>query len=87
MRKIRKVLITEFGDESKLAIVESQLQDPVAGEVQVAVEYSIVAGADVNMRRGSYPFQKKAPLTPGYSILGKVCLNGEGASRSGSAIA
>jgi synaptic vesicle membrane protein VAT-1 len=81
VRKIRKVVITEFGDESKLAIVEGELQDPTAGEVQVAVEYSIVAGADVNMRRGSYPFQKKAPLTPGYSIVGKVCLNGKGSTR------
>ena len=81
MSKIRKVLITEFGDESKLAIVEADLPDPVAGEVQLAVEYSIVSGSDVNMRRGTYPFQKKAPLTPGYSVLGKVRLNGKGCSR------
>lgn len=89
MTKIKKVVITEFGDESKLAVVESDLPDPVAGEVQVAVEYSIVAGADVNMRRGTYPFQKKAPLTPGYSILGKVRLNGKGSTkfRTGDCVA
>jgi len=80
MSKIKKVVITEFGDESKLAIVEADLPDPAAREVQVAVDYSIVAGSDVNMRRGTYPFQKKAPLTPGYSILGKVLLNGKGCS-------
>jgi NADPH:quinone reductase-like Zn-dependent oxidoreductase len=50
---IRKVLITEFGDETKLAIVEADLPDPAGGEVQVAVEYSVVAGSDVNMRRGT----------------------------------
>lgn len=78
MAKMKKVVITEFGDESKLAVVEGELPDPGAGEVQVAVEYSIVAGADVNMRRGTYPLQRKAPLTPGYSVIGKVRLNGKG---------
>jgi NADPH:quinone reductase-like Zn-dependent oxidoreductase len=81
MPKIKKVLITAFGDESKLAIVEGELPEPEAGEVQLAVEYSIVSGSDVNMRRGLYPFQKKAPLTPGYSVLGTVRLNGKGCSK------
>src|SRR6266849_9567378 len=71
MSKMNKVVITEFGDESKLAIVEDDLPDPAAGEVQLSVEYSIVSGSDVNMRRGTYPFQREAPLTPGYSVLGR----------------
>jgi NADPH:quinone reductase-like Zn-dependent oxidoreductase len=33
------------------------------------------------MRRGTYPFQKKAPLTPGYSVVGKVRVNGRGCSK------
>ena len=78
---MKKVVITEFGDESKLAIVEGDLPEPAAGEVQLSVEYSIVSGSDVNMRRGTYPFQKKAPLTPGYSVLGTVRLNGKGCSK------
>src|SRR3974390_368441 len=78
MSKMKKVVITEFGDESKLTIVEAELPEPAAGEVQLSVEYSIVAGSDVNMRRGTYPFQKKAPLTPGYSVVGKVRVNGKG---------
>jgi NADPH:quinone reductase-like Zn-dependent oxidoreductase len=82
MSKIKKVLITEFGDENKLAIVEDQIPEPGEGEVQIAVEYSVVSGSDVNMRRGTYPFQKKAPLTPGYSVVGKVRVNGKGCSRS-----
>jgi NADPH:quinone reductase-like Zn-dependent oxidoreductase len=81
MSKIKKVLITELGDESKLAIVEADLPGPVAIEVQIQVRYSIVAGSDVNMRRGTYPFQKKAPFTPGYSVLGSVRKNGKGCSR------
>jgi len=81
MSRMKKVVITEFGDESKLAIVEDDLPDPAAGEVQLSVEYSIVSGSDVNMRRGTYPFQRKAPLTPGYSVLGKVRLNGKGSSK------
>src|SRR5580765_267894 len=62
MSKMKKVVIKEFGDESKLAIVEDDLPDPDAGQVQLSVEYSIVSGSDVNMRRGTYPFQRKAPL-------------------------
>lgn len=81
MSEIRKVVITAFGDESKLAIVTADLPDPAADAVQVAVEYSVVAGSDVNMRRGVYPFQRKAPLTPGYSVLGRVSQNGRAASR------
>ena len=81
MSKMKKVVIREFGDESKLAIVEADLPEPGAGEVQLSVEYSIVSGSDVNMRRGTYPFQKKAPLTPGYSVLGMVRVNGKGCSK------
>ncbi len=81
MSKMKKVVITEFGDESKLAIEEADLPEPGAGEDQLSVEYSIVSGSDVDMRRGTYPFQKKAPLTPGYSVLGKVRVNGKGCSK------
>ena len=81
MTKIKKVVITAYGDESKLAITESDLPDPSAGEVQLTVEYTIVSGSDVNMRRGIYPLQKKPPLTPGYSVLGTVRINGEGCSK------
>ncbi len=81
MAKMKKVVITAFGDESKLAIVESDLADPAAGEVQLSVEYTIVCGSDVNMRRGTYPLQKKPPLTPGYSVIGRVRLNGKGCSK------
>jgi NADPH:quinone reductase-like Zn-dependent oxidoreductase len=78
---IKKVVITAYGDESKLAIVKSNLPDPAAGEVQLAVEYTLVSGSDVNMRRGTYPLQRKPPLTPGYSVIGEVRVNGNGCSK------
>ena len=81
MSRIKKVVITEYGDESKLAIVEADLPDPSAGEVQLVVDYSIVSGSDVNMRNGTYPLQRKPALTPGYSVLGTVRLNGKGCSK------
>jgi len=77
---IKKVVITAYGDEGKLAVVECDLPEPAAGQVQLTVEYTIVSGSDVNMRRGTYPFQKKPPLTPGYSVIGKVCVNGKNCS-------
>jgi NADPH:quinone reductase-like Zn-dependent oxidoreductase len=81
MTRIRKSLITAYGDESNITVVEADIGEPAAGEVQVKVEYSAVSGADVNMRKGIYPFQKKPPLTPGYSIVGLVQANGAGSSR------
>ena len=77
---IRKVLIPRFGDESVLEVIEATIAGPRPGEVQVQVLHSVVAGSDVNMRRGMYPFQKKAPLTPGYSMIGRVLENGPGAT-------
>jgi hypothetical protein len=35
--RMKKVVITACGDESKLAIVESDLPDPVVGEVQLSL--------------------------------------------------
>jgi len=78
---IRKVLVPYFGDESVLQIIETKIESPGLGEVQVQVLHSVVAGSDVNMRRGTYPFQKKAPLTPGYSMIGKVLENGVGCTK------
>lgn len=75
---IRKVLVRQFGDETVLQVVEATVTCPQAGEVQVQVLHSVVAGSDVNMRRGIYPFQKKPPLTPGYSMIGRVLENGPG---------
>lgn len=78
---IKKVLVPRFGDETVLQIVNSQIANPQPGEIQVQVLHSVVAGSDVNMRRGTYPFQKKPPFTPGYSMIGKLLESGKGCSR------
>jgi NADPH:quinone reductase-like Zn-dependent oxidoreductase len=80
--QISKVLVPRFGDESVLELVQEAIGDPKTGEVQVRVLRSIVAGSDVNMRRGTYPFQKKPPFTPGYSMIGTVLANGPACSKS-----
>ncbi|KAJ1324908.1 synaptic vesicle membrane protein VAT-1 [Microdochium nivale] len=69
---IRKVLISGAGDVSMISVVDSTISPPGPGEIQVRPLYSGFSGSDINMRRGVYPMQKKAPLTPGYSLAGTV---------------
>jgi len=78
---IRKVVISEFGDYSKVKIVNDTLPDPPAGHVQIKILYAGFAGPDIAMRCGVYPFQKKAPFTPGYSAAGIVQANGPNCKR------
>jgi NADPH:quinone reductase-like Zn-dependent oxidoreductase len=78
---MKKVVITAFGDESELAISEGDIAPPGDDEVQIEIEYTVVTGSDVKMRLGTYPLQKKPPLTPGYSIVGAVLRNGARCTR------
>ncbi|KAF2473593.1 zinc-binding dehydrogenase [Lindgomyces ingoldianus] len=73
---IRKALITGTGDLSNVQIVTATIAPPPPNHVQVKVLYSGFSGADINMRLGIYPNQKKAPLTPGYCFVGRVHVNG-----------
>ncbi|KAI0403280.1 zinc-binding dehydrogenase [Xylaria palmicola] len=73
---IRKVVISEFGDVSKIGVEQSSIEPPKPGEVQVAPIYAGFSGADINMRRGQYPMQRKAPLTPGYCLAGRARTDG-----------
>ncbi|KAK1485506.1 hypothetical protein CTAM01_12456 [Colletotrichum tamarilloi] len=75
---IRKAVITEFGDVSKVQIIQDTIEPPPANHVQVSTIYSGFSGADINMRKGVYPMQKKAPLTPGYCLVGTVKTTGPG---------
>ncbi|KAL8905114.1 MAG: hypothetical protein Q9171_006793 [Xanthocarpia ochracea] len=77
----RKVVITALGDVSNLSIVTTTITDPPKDHVQVRVFYSGFSGTDINMRLGRYPMQKKAPFTPGYSLVGKVVKNGPSCSQ------
>ncbi|KAL8848229.1 MAG: hypothetical protein Q9221_006747 [Calogaya cf. arnoldii] len=77
----RKVVITALGDVSNLSIVNTTIPDPPNNHVQIRTFYSGFSGTDINMRLGRYPMQKKAPLTPGYSLVGKVVKNGPACSQ------
>ncbi|UPL00136.1 hypothetical protein LCI18_011070 [Fusarium solani-melongenae] len=78
---IRKVVITAFGGPSNVEVATAEIPPPTKKEVQVDVIYAGFSGGDINMRLGSYPMQKSAPLTPGYCFVGRVSVNGSKASR------
>ncbi|KFA67338.1 hypothetical protein S40285_03661 [Stachybotrys chlorohalonatus IBT 40285] len=78
---IRKVLISAYGDVSNVSVIQAEISPPAKHEVQVNVLYAGFSGADIRMRRGEYPMQRSAPLTPGYCFIGRVGANGRGASR------
>ncbi|KAI8802139.1 zinc-binding dehydrogenase [Cladochytrium replicatum] len=73
---IRKVVVAEFGDVSKVNVVEANIDAPPAKHVQISTVYSGFSGGDIEMRTGVYPMVKKAPFTPGYSLVGTVKANG-----------
>ena len=78
---IRKVVITEFGGPSTVRVEDAVLPYPPADHVQVKISYSGFSGSDINMRLGVYPLQRKAPLTPGYCLVGTVHINGAQSTR------
>lgn len=78
---IRKVVISAFGDPSNVHVVTAEIPPPAKNEVQCDVIYSGFSGGDINMRLGSYPMQKAAPLTPGYCFVGRVSANGNKATK------
>src|SRR5438477_11323683 len=81
MAMIQKALITGFGDESKITEVQEEIRAPSANEVQREDDFSVFSGADINMRRGTFPMQKKPPFTPGYCFVGRVSANGSGSTK------
>ena len=78
---IRKPLVESFGDPSHISIVTTEIGPPATKEVQMKVLYSGFGGSDIAMRLGSYPNQKPAPLSTGYSCIGLVTLNGPKSSK------
>ncbi|KAK3693135.1 hypothetical protein B0T22DRAFT_449032 [Podospora appendiculata] len=86
---IRKAVISSFSTDpslSNVAVVSAPLPAPGKKEIQVRVLYAGFSGADVNMARGTYPMQRKAPLTSGYSLVGVVAALGANADASRSPI-
>jgi NADPH:quinone reductase-like Zn-dependent oxidoreductase len=65
------------GPAKVLKAREVTLAAPSAGEVRVAIEAAGIAFADIVMRQGLYP-GVKAPVTPGYDLIGRVDALGPG---------
>ncbi|KAF4994702.1 hypothetical protein FGRMN_5617 [Fusarium graminum] len=72
---IRKVVYSAFGGPSNVSVVTAQIPPPAKNETQVDVIYAGFS-ADIQMRIGTYPMQKAAPLTPGYCFVGRVSAAG-----------
>jgi synaptic vesicle membrane protein VAT-1 len=78
---IRKVEISAFGDASNVHVIDAKIGPPAKKEIQADVIYAGFSGSDYQMRLGSYPQQKAAPLTPGYCFVGRVSVQGAGATK------
>lgn len=73
----RKVIITQFGDSDVLKIIDATCPLPSPHHVQIRTELSGFTGGDISMRKGIYPDQVDAPLTPGYCLVGTVSQLGD----------
>jgi NADPH:quinone reductase-like Zn-dependent oxidoreductase len=70
--KYKSVLATRRGGPEVLQIVENDLRPPAPGEARIRVIAAPVCAPDVTIRYGKTPFPPRAPLVPGYSIIGEV---------------
>ena len=73
----RAIRMDKTGDTGVLKMVEIPLPPPGPGEVQVRIEATGVAYADIVMRQGVYP-GVKAPVVPGYDFVGRIEAVGPG---------
>jgi NADPH:quinone reductase-like Zn-dependent oxidoreductase len=73
-----KVIVSEYGKDDVLRVVNEPLRAPAAGELRIRVQAAGVALADVMRREGVYPAAPKPPFTPGYDVVGVVDAVGEG---------
>jgi NADPH:quinone reductase-like Zn-dependent oxidoreductase len=79
VRRVKAVVIKEFGPPEGLAVVDIPSPVPTAGQVLIAVEAIGVGGVDVVIRRGdlaAYGF--RAGHIPGGEVAGTVTAVGDG---------
>jgi NADPH:quinone reductase-like Zn-dependent oxidoreductase len=74
------IVIERYGSASTLKLREQPSAPPAAGEVAIAVKYSGINFADIQMRLGFYPDAPKRPFVPGYEVSGVVEAIGSGVS-------
>jgi NADPH:quinone reductase-like Zn-dependent oxidoreductase len=72
--------VPRAGAADVLEVYERLLPAPERGELQVTIEATGVAYADIVVRRGLYRGQK-LPVTPGYDFVGRIEAIGPGVER------
>jgi NADPH:quinone reductase-like Zn-dependent oxidoreductase len=79
MQERNQITIERYGNAQTLAVSRRPWDGGVdPGEVAIAVEYSGINFADIQMRLGFYPDAPKRPFVPGYEVSGVVDAVGEG---------
>jgi 2-desacetyl-2-hydroxyethyl bacteriochlorophyllide A dehydrogenase len=73
-----EIAIEKFGPARSLALRPRTPRPPGAGEVAIAVRYSGINFADIQMRLGFYPDAPRRPFVPGYEVSGHVEAVGAG---------
>jgi 2-desacetyl-2-hydroxyethyl bacteriochlorophyllide A dehydrogenase len=71
------IVIDKFGTAETLKLREVAPRRPGDDEVAIAVAYSGINFADIQMRLGFYPDAPKKPFVPGYEVSGKVTAVGK----------
>lgn len=66
------ITIEKYGPPEALVMREQPAKEPAADEVSIAVKYSGINFADIQMRLGFYPDAPKKPFVPGYEVSGVV---------------
>lgn len=84
--KYNSVVATRHGPPEVLHVVPNELRPPAPGEARIRVLAAAVCRPDVTVRRRENlyrgtPLGYKAPLVPGYSVVGEVEAVGEGVSQ------
>jgi NADPH:quinone reductase-like Zn-dependent oxidoreductase len=76
----KRVIVSRYGGPDELQVVEEDCSEPKSGEVRVRVLAAGVSTPDVLARQGIHPETPRVPFTPGWDLVGKVDLPGEGVS-------
>jgi trans-2-enoyl-CoA reductase len=73
----RSLIYNQFGDPREvLALSESPIRQPEAGEILVAIQAAPINPADLNTVEGRYPTKPALPATPGVEGVGVVAALG-----------
>jgi NADPH:quinone reductase-like Zn-dependent oxidoreductase len=72
------IVIERFGSANTLKLRDRDATPPGHDEVAIAVKYSGINFADIQMRLGFYPDAPKKPFVPGYEVSGVVEAVGSG---------